>query len=287
MSNQTIKPYRQKSVLFDEDTITAVQLEDGRIFVPIRHMCDVLGVNYQGQIDRIRRDAVLSKYEMQLNVARDEGRGGEQATNCLMLKFVPGWLFGISSQRVREDVREKLERFQEEVYDVIWAAFRGEIEGNDATTSQGVDELEAIAQMGLAIYRLARQQRAIDDRVGTLESAVWEMGLRTQEEIASVREEMGVLELRLKEPPSGKISEQQASDLSQAVKLVAMTLGKQSGRNEFGAIYGELYRRFGITSYRNLPVNAYQEAMDWLTTWYRSLTDEAPATGKSEASMAE
>lgn len=288
MTEDIMMPIRQQQIIFNDDQILAVQLEDGRIFVPIRHMCEILGVGYQGQIDRIRRDPVLSKYEMQLDVARDAGRGGRQAANCLLLKFVPGWLFGISASRVREEVREKLIRFQEEVHDVIADAFRPQPDAEISPISQHVDELEAIAQMGLAIYHLARQQRAIEDRVGTLESAMWDLGTRTQEELAAVREELGTLELRLKRPPAGKISEQQAAELSQAVKLVAISLGKRSGRNEFGAIYGELYRRFGITSYRNLPVHAFEEAMEWLTSWYRSLTEGGGGTTEAaEDAMAE
>ena len=42
--------------------------------------------------------------------------------------------------------------------------------------------------------------------------------------------------------------------ISQAVKTVAMKLSKASGRNEYGGVYGELYRKFGITSYKQLPV---------------------------------
>lgn len=45
------------------------------------------------------------------------------------------------------------------------------------------------------------------------------------------------------------ISNDQASQLSQAVKAIAMELGKRSKRNEYGAVYGQLYRQFGITSY--------------------------------------
>lgn len=57
---------------------------------------------------------------------------------------------------------------------------------------------------------------------------------------------------------------------SQAVKAMALALGKKSGRNEFGAIYGEFYRKFGITGYKHLPVSKFQQAMDWLTQWHEN-----------------
>ena len=49
-------------------------------------------------------------------------------------------------------------------------------------------------------------------------------------------------------------------------------LGKKSGRNEFGALYGERYRKFGITSYKMLPARRFEEAMTFLTTGTKSVT---------------
>jgi hypothetical protein len=42
------------------------------------------------------------------------------------------------------------------------------------------------------------------------------------------------------------VTPEQASQISQAVKAVAIALGQQTRKNEFGAVYGELYRQFGI-----------------------------------------
>jgi hypothetical protein len=72
--------------------------------------------------------------------------------------------------------------------------------------------------------------------------------------------------------PDRLITQDQASQVSQAVKAVALELGKKTGRNEFGAIYGELYRKFGITGYKMLPARRFEEAMRFLTEWHESLT---------------
>jgi hypothetical protein len=76
--------------------------------------------------------------------------------------------------------------------------------------------------------------------------------------------------------PSQAITEEQASQISQAVKAVAMKLGEQSGRNEYGGVYGELYRKFSITSYKLLPASRFQEAMDFLTDWHQTLVGDEP-----------
>jgi hypothetical protein len=67
-----------------------------------------------------------------------------------------------------------------------------------------------------------------------------------------------------------------ASQISQAVKAVAMKLSEQSGRNEYGGVYGELYRKFSITSYKLLPAKKFEEAMNWLTEWHQSMVGDEP-----------
>ena len=72
--------------------------------------------------------------------------------------------------------------------------------------------------------------------------------------------------------PDRMVTEEQASQVSQAVKAVALALGKASGRNEFGGVYGELYRKFGVASYKMLPARRFQEAMRFLAEWYETVT---------------
>jgi hypothetical protein len=64
--------------------------------------------------------------------------------------------------------------------------------------------------------------------------------------------------------------------ISQAVKTVALALGKRTKRNEFGAVYGELYRKFGITSYKMLPAKKFEPAINFLTEWHQNLEGDAP-----------
>ena len=64
------------------------------------------------------------------------------------------------------------------------------------------------------------------------------------------------------------MTEEQASQISQAVKSVAQALGKASGRNEFGGVYGEFYRKFGVASYRMLRARRFEEATSFLADWH-------------------
>ena len=72
------------------------------------------------------------------------------------------------------------------------------------------------------------------------------------------------------------VTPEQASQISQAVKTVAMKLSKASGRNEYGGVYGELYRKFGITSYKQLPAAKFDEAISWMNEWRESIEGDSP-----------
>ena len=97
------------------------------------------------------------------------------------------------------------------------------------------------------------EQQRVGSRIGAVE-----MRLETIEDVLS--------------QPDRMVTEDQASQISQAVKAIALTLGKVSGRNEFGGVYGELYRRFGVASYRMLPARQFQEAMRFLAEWHETVT---------------
>lgn len=269
MTDNTLIPLEQKDVLFYEDEITAVRVRrDGEIqvFVPLRPIVELLGLDWSGQLRRVRNDAVLAE---EVQPVRVETAGGPQEMPCLPLDMLNGWLFGINANRVREDVRERLVRYQRDCYRVLYEAFNeGRLAtGADATFQELMQQSDSQAveayRMLQAMLKMARNQIIIESRLGVQDERLEQHEQRLEQ-----------LEERF--DTGGTVSEGQASQISQAVKAVAMQLSKQTGRNEYGGVYGELYRRFEITSYKLLPASRFDEAMDFLNQWYASLTGDAP-----------
>ncbi|MBF0607290.1 MAG: hypothetical protein HQL61_07075 [Magnetococcales bacterium] len=64
----------------------------------MKHICESLGLYWKGQYDLIKRDEVLSKG---VCVTHIPSVGGPQETVCLLLKYLNGWLFKISTRRIR------------------------------------------------------------------------------------------------------------------------------------------------------------------------------------------
>jgi hypothetical protein len=254
--DQALVPVEERTILFYDDEIKGVRVTrtpSGRseYYVPLRQLCGYLGVNYNGQRERIERDPVLASKLQKVQVTTD---GGPQEMQCLPLDYLNGWLFGINANRVKEAIRPRVIRYQEEAYIVLRDAFQ---------ETAAPDSLAQVEQLGHALITLAREQREFDRRLNTAET-----------ELDDVKQRVVALEGRV--APGAPVTEEQASQLSQAVKAVAIKMSQKTGRNEFGGVYGELYRKFGITSYKLLPANRFQEAMEFLTNWHQSLVGDEP-----------
>lgn len=268
--DNALVPVEERSVLFYEDKIAVVVVgtEDNEqpIYVPIRPICDYLGIDWSAQRRRIMNDPVLSKHARSVAVTATEA-GGRREMTCLPLDYLNGWLFGVSTNRIKDDdIRERLIRYQDECYAVLAKAFSARQPEPSATMST----LMQVREMGLAIAQMAEEQMEFERRLTVTEGRMD----KAAHVVGDLTKRVTSIEQRL---TSGEaVTEEQASQISQAIKAVAIALGQQTKRNEFGAVYGELYRKFGITSYKSLPASRFSEAMGFLTEWYASVTGEAP-----------
>ena len=259
---QALEPIEQKTVGFYGDEIIAVRARDGSVYVPVRPICDLLGVSWSSQQNRINRDEVLSEVATSISVFVTNTQGQEQYRNmlCLPLDYISGFLFGLNASRVREDVKDKILRYKKECYQVLAEAFH---EGrlNPDTDFQALLRSDSPAAQAYktfqALAKLARHQLILESRLDQHEDRL--------EQLESV---IG--------NPGRFITPDQASQISQGVKTIALKLGKKTGRNEYGAVYGELYRKFGITGYKQLPASKFQEAMNWLNEWRESIEGGLP-----------
>jgi hypothetical protein len=273
MAQKAIVPSETNTVVFygDEVIITVVEQVP---YVPLRPIVDNLGLTWGSQYNRTKRDEVLDARTQLVSVTAADGKAREML--ALPLDLLPGWLFGIQPSRVRDGLRDKLQRYRAECFRALWDAFQeGRLTAEpslDALLTADTPAVQAY-KMAQAIMQMARQQILLEARIdrqdGRLDSA--------ESKLSAVENRLETVEATLGDS-SRHISAAQASHISQAVKAIALELGKRSGRNEFGGVYGELYRRFEIAGYRELPAARYDEATNFLRQWYSAVSggDDVP-----------
>lgn len=259
---QALIPQQVHDVVFYDDEVTYAVVE-GRAYVPIRPITEHLGLAWGSQRNRIRRDEALEEEARLLLMTAADGR--EREMLALPLDLMAGWLFGLQPSRVAEPLREKLTKYRKECFRVLNEAFyegRLSAETSLETLANSGSDAAIAYQMAQAVAKLARNQLLLESRLTEHETE-----LQVQERrLEAIEATLG--------DKDRYISQAQASRVSQAVRAIGIILSKQSGGSAYGSVYGELYRRFEISAYRELPATRYDEAMNWLNQWRQSLEDE-------------
>ena len=130
------------TINFNGQSLTVITGDNGEQLVAMKPICEAIGLSWQGQNDRIKRDEVLNNG---IRVIRIPSKGGTQETMCLPLKFINGWLFGIDIARCREEIRPRLTEYKRECYDALAAYWmtgtaqnpRGQLEDHAPSEAAG------------------------------------------------------------------------------------------------------------------------------------------------------
>lgn len=128
---------------------------DDAVFVALKPIVQAMGLDWNGQLQRLKRDPILSEGVCVMHVPF--GRGGAQDATCLRLDLLHGWFFTIDTSRIPNDeTRESVQAYQREAYSVLHQAFTGSA-GHVALAGQP-DPAETVpAALALAMVTEARR----------------------------------------------------------------------------------------------------------------------------------
>lgn len=128
--SKALVPLQERRVHFYGDQILAVLVEEdgeSRVYIPLRPIADRLKLAWSSQLQRIKRDPDLAEGLRDIELMR-ESAGQRYEQSCLRLEYLPGFLFGITTSKVRADLQEQVRRYKRECHRVLWEAFqRGEL----------------------------------------------------------------------------------------------------------------------------------------------------------------
>src|SRR6266540_5380429 len=166
-----LTPIEVRTVEFYGDEIIGALVRTGdeaQVYVPIRPLCDYLGLAWSGQFERIKRDEVLSEAIKGVRVTRTPQAGGTQEMICLPLELLPGWLFGVNAARVKAELREKIIRYRRECYRRLWDVFKHDIlpATELALRPAGQSGAALAYELATAVANLAREQMEAERRLG-------------------------------------------------------------------------------------------------------------------------
>ncbi len=140
---------KEKTKLTVVSKVNSIEIQtvekDKDYCVPIRPICDALGVDFSAQRQRIDRDEILcSTVVVITTVAADKK---EREMYCLPIKYVWGWLLTIDVSRVKEEAKEVVIAYQMECYDVLYNYFFGQYQNMDKQIKEAAARKARIKQL--------------------------------------------------------------------------------------------------------------------------------------------
>jgi hypothetical protein len=129
----------QRSVDFYGDELVVIH-QDGIDCTPVKPICNLLGIDWEAQRRRIQGDEVLASVAQVITV-QVNGDDRPYPMLCLPLDFLHGWLFGVNTNLIRPELRERLILYKRECYRMLARAFAGD--GGAAAPLARVAALEA------------------------------------------------------------------------------------------------------------------------------------------------
>jgi hypothetical protein len=259
------RPVRIERQEFAGDELIAAVLEGEGVAVPVRVVCNALGLDADTQSANLREHDVLAQG---LRVVRVPIEGRVRSVLALMHTHLAFWLATIQPNMVAPAVRPKLVRYQEELVTVLHALYGPDLGDTpptadlpDAAARQLAATQQELRTLRTALLDLVRAQREATAQIDTLAERVsWVEDL--------------VEELR----QIAKISAVQAEYLQRAIKRLAYRAKQASGtdRNMYELLFAQFKMNMGIPRYDALPASKYDLALAWLREKAQELLPDDP-----------
>ena len=108
ISTQTISFNHQSLVTFEQNGIH---------YTAMKPICENIGLAWEPQLARIKRDDVLSSTMIVMIMVAEDGKKREMI--CLPIEYLNGWLFGIDINRCNPEIRDTLIKYKKECYQAL------------------------------------------------------------------------------------------------------------------------------------------------------------------------
>ena len=102
-------------VTFHGDTIFCVTFEN-QPYTPMKPIVENLGLDWRSQATKLRANT----RRWGVVIIATPSAGGEQETTCMPVRKLPAYMASINPKKVRPELREKIELYQNECDDALW-----------------------------------------------------------------------------------------------------------------------------------------------------------------------
>lgn len=149
--------------------IAAVRDENHNFFVPIKPICQAIGIDDSAQRHRIDRHYILHSVEVTMTSTGADGKTYDMV--CLPLEYVYGWLFTIDANLVAEANRENVKRYQLECYQALYTHFAGSLRRRVEENEAEIKALQAVNEAIKGVKAAKAAQREAEEHLDAIRKA--------------------------------------------------------------------------------------------------------------------
>ena len=106
-----------QTINFNNQQLLTVE-KDGVKYVAVKPICENLGLDWSSQKKRIERDDVLNSFKVIMTTTGSDNKNYEMV--CLPIDYINGFLFGIDTSRVSEEIRPVVLYYKRECYKALF-----------------------------------------------------------------------------------------------------------------------------------------------------------------------
>ncbi len=120
-------------------------VENGQKLIPIKPICEALGIDTESQRKKIKTDEILNSVAVLNTATGTDGKSYDMF--CIPFKYVFGWLFTINPKNVAPEAQESVLRYRMECYEALFSHFADQseyLEQKQAAIEAAMDETERI-----------------------------------------------------------------------------------------------------------------------------------------------
>lgn len=139
---------------------------NGVAYVAMREIVEGIGLDWKGQHKKLMVQSEKFNCGHITTVAKD---GKNREMLCIPIKKLNGWLFGLNPNKVRADLKERLENYQEECFLALWdywtegVARRDEVKNKLALWQQKKAEYaQRAGERGKLLQQCKSEKRALE-----------------------------------------------------------------------------------------------------------------------------
>lgn len=215
-----------------QELVSIRNIETGIEYTAIKPICEALGMDWSSQSAKLKDDPKFN-YGVIAIVAND---GIQREMGCLPVDELNGWLYSINSNRVAENVRPKLLKFQKECTQVLH---------NHWTRIQTSGDV--LVAMAVRFRDLEHEQLAIK---------------RAQTEIKTeIKQIVDSIDKSPLDTTQTRITYKLLQQLGQKVDH-----GQKSGYGKAQKMFKQHFGLHNHQKYSELSKDRFEEAVEWLTS---------------------